>query len=188
MSRLAKEDSSLELGEQLKPLEKLSINEIFRGFIKEILTKERVENEIKYIVNQFGEHGINIKQINPEDIKIAARARLETLVALAFKIWIKNHPKLGGIKPWALLGGAAVEKDSKTWESVTKIVEYATAYGITTATGGGTGVMEAPLLSESASLPGISIKLGGLPEEQVQISTEIEVLLETFTIRQSLLL
>jgi predicted Rossmann-fold nucleotide-binding protein/citrate lyase gamma subunit len=188
MSRLSSLDYAHSCESQSKNPEINSLNEIFRSFIEKTLSKERIEKEIKYIIQTFKEQNINVENIDNGELIAVARARLETLVAFAFKQWIEKHPKLFGIKPWALLGGAAVKEDSKTWESVAKIVNLAAAYNITTATGGGTGVMRAPLLSEKLDLPGITIKLGGLPEEQIQIDTEIEILLETFTIRQSLLL
>jgi predicted Rossmann-fold nucleotide-binding protein len=168
------------------------INEFFSEGIERFISPENISYQSQKIYEEFKSKGIDPFKIGitQEGIIKIATTYVEGMASLMFEAWVNENPKIKGKARVAILGGSEVEIDSPTWESVEKITRLLANYGIPVGSGGGPGVMGAPLITELFNIPGIAIKLAGLPLEQLerQIQTEIQILLNTFAIRQSLLL
>jgi predicted Rossmann-fold nucleotide-binding protein len=168
------------------------INLFFSDGIEKLISAENISYQAQKIYEDFILQGIdpfNVGITKENIIKIATTA-VESMASLMFEAWVNQHPKIKGKARVAILGGSEVDIDSPTWTSVDKITRLLANYGIPVGSGGGPGVMGAPLITELFDIPGIAIKLAGLPLEQLerQIQTEIQILINTFGVRQSLLL
>ncbi len=160
-------------------------NDRYRTAIEQLLSPENINAEIERLRAGYAEKGFTIDE---GKIREDAVLTCENQAMTIFKEWVKNHPEIKGKPVVAVLGGAYLQEDSAGYQSIEKLVELLSQYGITTGSGGSIGAMKAILMSEKYGLPGIGVKIKGVSSEQVHSNTEIDISLDNFAIRQTDLL